>query len=241
MAGLAEDSLAPPSAGRRVAVVLAWLAGAALVLALGWWLKGWVSAPSAPARQVARIAVLPDTPPPPPPPPPKDLPKPEPRDADRPPPPDATPKPAAPTPPADAPIKMEGAAGDGPSAFQAGPVSRDYQGGAPTIGASAPGGGRSAAERAQDRLYAQAARQTLQAEIERRLRVDADTLAASFALWLDRSGAIERVELLPGTDARHEAPLREAIEQARQGLRLPPPPSGLPQPMRFRLTVRAQG
>lgn len=240
MAALAEDSLAPPSTGRRIAVALAWLAGLAGVIVLAWWLRGLVSAPSAPARQVARISVLPDTPPPPPPPP-KDLPKPEPRDADRPPPPDAAPKPAAPTPPADAPIKMEGAAGDGPSAFQSGAVNRDYQGGAPTIGASAPGGGRSAADRAQDRLYAQAARQTLQAEIERRLRADADTLVASFALWVDRSGAIERVDLLPGGDAGQDAALQTAIDDARRALRLPPPPAALPQPLRFRLTVRPQG
>src|SRR3990167_6456704 len=92
MAGLAEDSLERPSAGRRIAVVAGVLA-ALLLGALAWWLKGQLSTPSTPKRQVARISILPDTPPPPPPPPPKEVPRPQPSDDTKPPPPDVAPKP----------------------------------------------------------------------------------------------------------------------------------------------------
>ncbi|MBP6900106.1 MAG: TonB C-terminal domain-containing protein [Burkholderiaceae bacterium] len=240
MAGLAEDSL-DLDVRRRQRL---WLAGGvvlalAVVLALGWALQSLLGAPKPAARQVARIAVLPDTPPPPPPPPPKDQPKPEAKPDERPPPPTpANPPPQAP--PADAPLKMEGPAGDGPSAFAAGSVTRDYQGGAPTIGASGPAGG-SVADRSQDRLYAQASRQALQAEIERLLRSDAEQLQATFSLWVDRQGAIARVALQPSGDGPRDAELNAALDEARRSLRLPPPPPSLAQPMRFRLTLRPQG
>lgn len=240
MPGLAEDSL-DLAARRRQRL---WLAAGALValavvLALGWALQSLLGAPKAPARQVARIAVLPDAPPPPPPPPPKEQPKPEAKPDDRPPPPSpATPPPQAP--PADAPLKMEGPAGDGPSAFAAGSVTRDYQGGAPTLGASGPGGG-SVADRSQDRLYAQASRQALQAEIERLLRSDAEQLQATFSLWVDRQGGISRVALQPSGDGARDAELNAALDEARRSLRLQPPPPSLAQPMRFRLTLRPQG
>lgn len=242
MAGLAEDSLERASVGRRLAVAAGVLVALLLLGALAWWLKGQLSTPSAPKRQVARISILPDTPPPPPPPPPKELPRPQPSDDNKPPPPDMAPKPQQAAAPADQPIKMEGAAGSGDSPFSAGSVNREYQGGAPTIGASGPvGGGASVVDRAQARLYAQSARQQLQAEIERTLPAEATELVLSFSLWIDRSGAISRAEVLPGGDARYDGALRSALDDTRARLRLPPPPTGLEQPLRFRLTVRPQG
>jgi len=239
MSGLAEDDLQPRRPVRRVLAGLALLAGLCALLALGWWLKQTLSREDAPRRQVARIAILPDTPPPPPPPPPKDEPKPPARD-DKPPPPDAAPRPQPTPEPANAPIKMEGAAGDGPSAFAAGSVANDYKGGTPAVGASAAGTGV-VSDRALDRFYAQSARQQLQAEIERHLRGDAAELTARFALWVDRSGAIQRVDLVPSGNARDDADLRAALDEATRTLRLPQPPAALVQPMRFRLNVRPQG
>ena len=86
MAGLAEDTLERPSAGRRIAWVVAVLAGLLLVGAAAWWLESQLSTPMVAKRQVARISILPDTPPPPPPPPPREEPKPQPRDDNKPPP-----------------------------------------------------------------------------------------------------------------------------------------------------------
>ncbi|PTT90470.1 TonB-dependent receptor, partial [Pelomonas sp. HMWF004] len=137
-------------------------------------------------------------------------------------------------------IKMEGAAGDGPSAFAAGSVARDYAGGTPaTVGGAGPTG--TPADRAQERFYANTARQLLQGEIERHLKGDAEQLTATFAIWLDRDGAIQRVELSPSGNDSHDDALRAALDETRRQLKLPPPPAlALSQPLRFRLSVRPQ-
>lgn len=236
---LAEDSMTIPSRGRLLARVAIGAAVAALVVTLAWWLRSAGSQDTAPKRQVARIAILPDTPPPPPPPPRED--KPPPRDEARPAPRDESPKPADAPKAANEPLKMEGAAGDGPSAFAAGTVRNEYQGGPPSIGtASAAGGGGSVADRARDRFYAGSARQLLRDEIERHLRGDAQQATAEFTVWVDRDGSIRRTELQPTGDGRLDAALDAALDETRRTLKLPAPPVAL-QPMRFRLTVRPQG
>ena len=68
MSALAEDSV-DLSRGARVLRLVALLAGIALLVAAGMWLKDLFSKPSAPTRQVTKISIIPDTPPPPPPPP----------------------------------------------------------------------------------------------------------------------------------------------------------------------------
>jgi hypothetical protein len=230
MAGLAESTLEPVTPrqrAQRVAVVLA-VAGLVALLAIG--IRSLLGAPDAPRRQVARIAILPDTPPPPPPreekkpEPPKD----EPKQVMR----EESVKQDIPK-PADAPIKMEGPAGDGPSAFTAGNVRNDYNGGAPVIGG--PGGG--APDRAQERLYATSVRQLLHDAIEKHLPPDSGELVANFAIWIDPDGTVRRFELVPTGDGAHDAALRSAFEQATRELHLPSH-ANLPQPMRFRLSVR---
>lgn len=238
MSGLAEDQTTPTSTGRRIALAAAALAGLLLLGALAWWLKQQLSTPEAPRRQVARISILPDTPPPPPPPPPKEQPKPSPRDEARPQP--QTPAPQQPVPaPADAPLKMEGAAGTGDSPFAAGNVTADYQGGRPTVGGVAASAA-TVVDRAQARLYATSARGLLRDAIEQHLRSDANALTAEFTVWLAADGAIRRVELQPGADARTDTALQAALDETQRQLRLPRPPAAM-QPMRFKLTVRPQG
>ena len=240
MSGLAEDHLEPPSLRRRMLVIAAVVLAVLAAGSLAWWLKSQLSAPSAAKRQVARITILPDTPPPPPPPPPKAEPKPPPRDDNKPPPPDLAPKPLQAPVAANEPIKMEGPAGSGDSPFAAGAVSNDYKGGPPTVGASAPGAG-SVVDRAQERFYAQSARQLLQGEIERTLRSETTELVVSFSLWIDRAGAIQQVQLQPSGSTQDDAALQAALDDARRAFKLPQPPAGLTQPLRFRLTVRPQG
>jgi outer membrane biosynthesis protein TonB len=222
---------------RAHAKLLAALAFMLLALA-AWWAVQRIE-PQAPRRQVAKIAILPDTPPPPPPPPKEEKkpepPKDEPKQVMR-----EEPLKQPEAPKAAEPIKMEGAAGDGPSAFAAGSVARDYAGGAVTTGAAASAAG-TAADRAQERFYANTARQLLQAEIEKHLRADADQLNATFAIWLDADGAIKRVELSPSGNDSHDGALRAALDETRRQFKLPPPPAlALSQPMRFRLSVRPQ-
>ena len=216
------------------------VAAACLLIGLAvWWAVQGIK-PEGPKRQVAKIAILPDTPPPPPPPP---------KDEKKPAPPKDEPKqvlreeqikqPEAPK-PAES-LKMEGAAGDGPSAFSAGSVSRDYAGGAATTAGGSAGPAGTAADRAQERFYANTARQLLQSEIEKHLKSDADALTATFSVWLTSDGGIQRFELVSSGNDAHDAALRAALDETRRLFKLPPPPAlALSQPMRFRLSVRPQ-
>jgi protein TonB len=206
----------------------------ALLVAAGVWLAGLSSKPQARERQVARIAILPDTPPPPPPPPPER--PPEPKDTPKPAPQAEQPKPADEPKPAEQPLKMEGPAGDGPSAFQAGAVTQDYRGAPPgTTTTAAP-----AAARGQQRLYAMTARQQLRDAIERHYAGDASNLVAEFSVWVAPDGALQRVEVVPTGDAANDRDLRAALDLTLQSLRLSPPPA-MEQPLRFRLSLRASG
>ena len=202
----------------------------------GWWYLSHMKGGEGPRRQVAKIALLPDTPPPPPPP--KEEKKPEP--------PKDEPKQVvheeqikqAEAPKAPEPIKMEGAAGEGNSAFAVGGVKNEYSGGTPVTGASTGGTGTSS-DRAQERFFANTVRQQLRDEIERRLKGDADQMTASFSIWLARDGAIERYELQSSGNEGNDTALRAALDETVRQFKLPPPPA-IAQPMRFRLNVRPQ-
>lgn len=212
---------------------------AALCVLLGltvWWSVKGIKTDS-PKRQVAKIAILPDTPPPPPPPPKeekKEPPKDEPKQVMR----EEQIKQAEAPKPSEQ-LKMEGKAGDGPSAFGAGSVAKDYAGGPTTPASAGPAG--TPADRAQERFYANTARQLLQSEIERHLKGDAEALTATFSIWLDRDGGIQRFELIPSGNDNNDGALRAALDETRRQFKLPPPPAlALAQPMRFRLSVRPQ-
>ena len=238
MSGLAGADLDEPTGAAVWPRVLAIVLALALLAAAVWWLKGLVGGPAEAKRQVAKISILPDTPPPPPPPPPKEEkrpepPKVEPKQVVR----EEQPKPDVPK-PANEPIKMEGTAGDGPSAFSSGSVTKDYQGGAPIAGASSPGG--TIADRAQERFYANSARQLLRDEIERHLKPEAGEVVATFALWIEADGRIRRIDLAPGAPGNVEADLRTALDETSRQLRLPAPGT-ITQPLRFRMTMRAAG
>lgn len=234
MSALAESSLEPVPLrswllrGLIVIIVIALLVGLAL------WIKSMTGAPAAAKRQTAKISILPDTPPPPPPPKEEKKPEPpknEPKQAMR----EEQLKQDAPK-PANEPIKMDGPAGDGPSAFAAGTVTNEYKGGAPMVGASGGTGGN-VADRAQERFYANSVRQLLHDEIEKNLRSDAGELTATFSVWIEPDGSIRRFDLVPTGDAARDTDLRFAFDQTTRRLRLPGH-SGLPQPMRFKLSVR---
>lgn len=219
-----------PRGGWRVLVGVA-LGGCVIALSIAA-VRHLVAESRPPQRQIARVALLPDTPPPPPPP--KVEHKEEPKPERRAQPQEKAPKPeAAPTP---APLKMEGAAGNGPGAFAAGPVTQDYQGGPPVIGGA---GGEPSVDRAQQRLYANSVRQALHDEMERQLGPDAPDIDAQVALWIGADGRIARWEL-QGPRVAQETALEGALQRCAQALQLPAP-QAVPQPMRFRLNLHASG
>ena len=233
MSALAESSLEPTSAWQWLLRALIAVVAVAVLLSLALWLKSLLGGPAVAKRQMAKISILlPDTPPPPP----KEEKRPEPPKTEakqvvR----EEQLKPDAPK-PADAPIKMDGPAGDGPSAFAAGTVTNEYKGGAPVIGATGGTTGN-VGDRAQERFYANTVRQLLHDEIEKHLRADAGELTATFSVWIEPDGSIRRFDLVPTGDATRDSDLRSAFDQTSRRLRLPSH-AGLPQPMRFKLSVR---
>jgi periplasmic protein TonB len=171
--------------------------------------------PTGPARQVARIALLPDTPPPPPPPPPPEKPKIEPKNEIK----QQIDKPKMERPPEPEQLKMEGQAGQGPSPFAAGKVNNDY------IGGDIGNGARFAA-------YVGRIAQLIQDDLARRnLRVQ----SAKLYLWLTSDGTIQRYQI-SGASGDVERVIRTAMGQIG---RVPEaPPQDMPMPMGLEITER---
>lgn len=186
-----------------------------------------------PKRQTVKIAVLPDTPPPPPPPP-KEEKKPEPKPEENKPQ-QQEPKPVE-APPEPQQLKMEGAAGDGPSAFSAGSVNSEYRGGEIGTGAGGTLGDRMAAMN-----YGNQARRELGTYLGRddQLRRAGD-YRVPLALWLNADGSVARWELQGSTGQREVDDLLRKAMDSFKGFRSPPP-SNVSWPMRLQLNNRMTG
>jgi protein TonB len=200
-------------------------------------LSGCDQRPAAP-RKMQMVKLLPDTPPPPPPPPKPEDKKPEPKE-DRPQPqlPQAKPVEA----PQQQALRSDEAAGDGPGGgLVAGPVSKEYSGeriGGGTIGGTGAdeGGARLAAA-----SFANAATRALNEFLARDRELRRADYRVRVNLWLDASGALQRIELVEGTgDAGTDQILRTALS------RFPgpgaTPPERMPQPLRVLVTNRMIG
>lgn len=205
-------------------VALALLAGA------GALIKRLLDAPDAPRRQVARISILPDTPPPPPPPP-KEEKKPEP--------PKEEPKQVMREEPLkqqvpkqdNQPLKMEGAAGDGPSAFAAGAVTQEYTGGTPGAGGGSP------LNRLAFTSYANAVTRALNEHLAREKDLKQQNYKIPVNVWLAPDGALQRVELVGTTgDASLDDTLRSALKRFPGAVNALP--ERMPQPLRVLVTNR---
>ena len=196
---------------RRVALALGMPAFVALVAWAGLNLS---RSASAPARQVAKIALLPDTPPPPPPPPPPERPKLEPKNEIR----QQPDKPKIEAPPEPQQLKMEGKAGEGPSPFAAGEVKNDYIGGDIGNGRFAPYAGRIA--------------QVIQDALTRRKTKVSN---ARVLLWLTPDGTVQRFEI-SGAGPDMDRELRTTMADLG---RLPErPPQDMPMPVGLEISTR---
>jgi protein TonB len=231
MSALAEEDLDhPPSPlvvwGKRLGFVLV-----AVVIAYGvvQVVKSFgVNAQH--ARKVAKIAIVPNTPPPPPP---KEEKKPEPKEQPKE---FHTQQPKevqAPQAPQPEQLKMEGAAGETASPFASGEVRNDYVGG-PT------GSGPSAGGRMAFTFYTQEVQRHFQEELLRNREVRRLEYKVTVRVWLDRNGAVERVEMLDSTGSSEgDRLLRDALA-AIPALK-DPPPENMPQPLKVRITNRLTG
>jgi periplasmic protein TonB len=223
----AVKSTAAPS--RRIAMVLL----AVVVLALiGYGIYSLLSSKPGPKKQpVTTIKILPDTPPPPPPPPkepPKEQPKEQPKEikVEQPKPVEAPPEPQN--------LKMEGDAGDAPSAFGAGNVTNEYSGG--DVGVKI-GGNKSLAAYA---WYTGKIKASIEAAIAEQKELAKEQYKIVVELWLAKDGQVERIELVNGSgDQKKDELMRQALRSVK---RIPePPPEDMPQPVKLRITAKSMG
>jgi protein TonB len=207
--------------------------GVVVIAVLG--LAGWgisrikLSSGGAPKRQTVKI-MLPDTPPPPPPK--QEEKKPEPKEENKPTQQMEQKQVEAPPQPSQA-LKMEGAAGDGPSAFSSGSVSKDYEKGIANTG---PGGGTNS-DRAKYQFYVTSMKQQLKDAIERNLQTEEKRITVTFSLWIDSDGRIKKYELAPLGNDRAKADVEAAFDKASRDAKLPPPAADMAQPLRLRMTL----
>lgn len=193
-----------------------------LVFLLGYGLKSLFKNNAQPKRQITTIKLLPDTPPPPPPPPPKEQPKEQPKEVQKAP----EPKPVD-TPPAET-LKMEGAAGDGPSPFQSGNVTNDYKG---TIGSD---GGL------KFNYYASVIKNEIQKAIQKNPALTDGNYKVVVSVWVKANGDIDRLQVIK-SDASPE--IEQMIRVALEGLMSikQAPPEGMPQPVKLSITAKKMG
>lgn len=222
---------APPQAGNTKQMVLVGLCLVLMFAGVTWWvMKSLRSDSGGPKRQVTRIAVLPDSPPPPPP---KEEKKIEPEKKDLQPqqqqeqvkPQEAPPEPQQ--------LKMDGPAGDGPSAFSAGTVNSEYKGG--EIGTGTGG----AANKMQFALFTSRLTRHIQSELARNKDLKSRDYKLNVRVWLGGDGAFQRIELMSSSgDEAQDALITKAMSQMAP---MDQVPGNLPQPLTLRITNRVTG
>lgn len=216
--------------GRRKVLLLAGGAVGFLVLAgVGVW--SLMGSSDKPPPKPPKLTLI--SPPPPPPPPPKEEKKPDPPKeqkeikVEQP-----QPKPEAPAPSPE--LKMEGAAGDGPSAFASGKVTSD------DVSNLGKGDGKGGGSGMFDPFnnYANALKGELQRYLRKNKELRQRQYTVEVVLWVSGSGELKRSEL-EGSTGDNE--LDAAIRQAMAGL---PgfgqkPPADMPQPIRLRIMMKS--
>ena len=130
----------------------------------------------------------------------------------------------APAPAPDNTLKMEGPAGNGPSDFQSGSVTREGY-----LPGTSGGGNPFTA-------YTSFMQKFLQDELSRNKALAGKEYRVSAMLWLDSSGRIEKVNLAQSSgNAQTDALLRDALTT------MPPmkaPPENMPRPVGVRINSR---
>lgn len=214
--------------GDFLANLRSWLPAIVLaaLLAVGVYFaaKAFMQTSGAP-KKPPKISLLPDKAPPPPPPPPKiekkqDSPR-EQKEMKV----DQAPKDA---PPPDPTLKMEGAAGEGPSMFAAGRVTSDDLS---KLGA----GGREPVVNPFN-SYANAIRNELQRQLARNPDLRRRQYRIEVRVWVGGDGSLRRTELLGSTgDGDTDENIRRAFAALPSFSEAPPP--NMPQPIRLRIVT----
>ena len=194
---------------------------------LGYALKGLFAGGPPQKKAITTVKLLPDTPPPPPPPPPKEPPKERPKEQPKEV--KVEPKPE-PAPPAEQ-LKMEGAAGEGPSPFAAGTVSNEYTGG--DVGTKIGGGNTH-----QFDWYTGQIKSRMEDALAKDPQLASGRYKVVVRVWINASGRLERFELVGSSgDTDKDERIKTALNH------MPPvseaPPENMPQPVKLRITSRS--
>ena len=208
----------------------------AVLVAAGFGVKSMFGKSGTEAKKPPKISLLPSTPPPPPPPPPKVEKPPEPPKEQKEMKVDQVEKKVEQ--PADAPIKMEGAAGDGPSMFASGKVTNENVGQA-TGGAGGPTVGGPAVTSPlvnPFNTYATTIRTELQRQLARRSELKRRQYQVEVRVWVAEDGRLKNFELLGTTnDGDTDEAIRSVL--AKLPAFSDPPPARMPQPIRLRIVA----
>jgi protein TonB len=214
---------------------LAWFMGVLVLIALAWWFfVSQMRGSGAVAKKAPKISLLPSTPPPPPPPP-KEEKKPEPPKEQKEMKVDQVEKKAEP--PADPAIKMEGAAGDGPSIFAAGKVTNEDLSRVGATGGATVGGPAVSSPLVNPfNTYAAAIKTELQRHLARRSELKRRQYQVEVRVWVAEDGRLKNFELMgTTTDGETDDAIRSAL--AKLPAFSDPPPARMPQPIRLRLVA----
>ena len=221
---------------RRNTVLIA-LAVIAVLAVLAYGLKsllvGQGTAPKAPPK----ISLLPPSPPPPPPPP-KEEKKPEPPKEQKEM--KIDPVERKVEPPADPALKMEGAAGEGPSNFAAGKVTNEDLGrlGTGNAGGTIAGSAPAASSGLVNpfNTYAASIKSELQRQLARRPDLKRRQYQVEVRVWVADDGRLRNFELLGTTN---DGETDDAIRKVLAALPAfsEPPPARMPQPIRLRIVA----
>lgn len=204
------------------------LAIVAILVIVGFGLKSLLGGHGSASRKPPKISLIPSTPPPPPPPP-KEEKKPEPPKEQKEVKMDQVEK--KDEPPADPALKMEGAAGNGPSMFAAGKVTNEDLSRLGTGGGGAmvnPFNGFNA--------YANAIKVELQRQLAKRPELKRRQYRIEVRVWVSEDGRLKNFELLGTTN---DGDTDEAIRNVLVSLPgfSEPPPAKMPQPIRLRIVT----
>jgi outer membrane biosynthesis protein TonB len=216
------------------------LGGGLLVLGLAvaiYFVVMALSGKSEKPRKAPKIALMtPPAPPPPPPPPPKFEKKPDPPKEQK------EMKTEAPVPkqePAPTPeLKMDGPAGDGPSAFAAGRVTNEDLSKIGTGKGTGTGvGGEKTGLFNPYNNYANLLKGEMQRQLARNESLRKRRYQVEARVWVTASGGLQRFELVGSTG---DTDTDEAVQQALAALPgfTQGPPADMPQPIRLRIVTR---
>jgi len=200
--------------------------GIVFLVLMGLLVKNLIGHGSGAAKKPPKISLIPTTPPPPPPPP-KEEKRPDPPKEQKEVKMEQVEQKVEPAPSAD--IKMEGAAGDGPSMFSAGKVTNEDLSKVGGTGTGAGGGLLNPFN-----TYAQSIKGELQRQLAKKSELKRRQYRIEIKVWISDEGKMKRYELLGTTnDGDMDQAIRSVLASLPAFSEGPPPK--MPQPLRLRI------